>query len=118
MRERFAIVKSGTGIWARASVNARVESGEVAISLKDNPLLNDHNETTRPSKWNFPGWSVNQDALDKQQEAKDAQEALKSDKIAAHARIKARIDDLTTDWKDPQGDLMKELHEDLEKLLR
>jgi len=111
------IVDSVTGVILKHSKPPHPIGTE--IDLKIDPLPSDHFKPY-PYLWDFvtsswtidQGWKDNKDAH--KQTMQDHAEAKKDE----HARVKALLDDINTDWKDPQGDLLEALYSGFEEILR
>lgn len=77
------------------------------------PIPADYHKNKKPYIWSFAGtaWVLDQDKLDKIADEKDAQEKEDKAKESALKEYRKLLNDPTTDWTDPTGDILKSLAE-------
>jgi len=82
------------------------------------PVPDDYNQSRKPYLWNFVSeiWSVDQDIVEANEGKKVKREKKLQDEQQAYADTKALLDDPSTRWNDPTGDILKSLAEHINKL--
>jgi hypothetical protein len=113
--KHIARVYLGSGIVAVQGKNPKPVAGTVDIDIA---IPEDFDVSYKPYFWDFnsSSWAIDQDKLDKKA-AKKAKKVKKfDDEVNIHSEAKDLLDDITTDWTDPNGDILKLVVEQIKKL--
>lgn len=93
-------------------------AGWITIDEDLHPLPADYPEEFYLWDFGTEDYIPDQSKRDFKSNRKQAGEDHIQAKKDEHARIKALLDDVSTKWNDPQGDLLKALHSGFEEILR